>query len=108
MTLSAVPGPRATNFFRYAALFNRDPIAGFERCRADFGDVFGFRVPKLVVLLASPQAVRHVFVDHRERYVRGESLAELRTLVGDGPLPTSLFSPRPHGLPRWSLPPTSW
>jgi cytochrome P450 len=57
----------------------------FTRCWEKYGDTFRLRLgPRDVVCVTHPDAVEHVLVTHREKYVKGPTYQGLRLLTGDG------------------------
>jgi len=57
----------------------------FTRCWQRYGDTFRVRLgPRDVVCVSHPDAVEHILVTHREKYVKGPTYKGLRLLTGDG------------------------
>lgn len=57
----------------------------FTRAWRRHGDTFRVRLgPRDVLVVTHPDAVEHIFVTHRERYIKGPSYRQLRVLTGEG------------------------
>jgi cytochrome P450 len=57
----------------------------FQQCWERYGDTFRVRLgSRDVVCTAHPDAIEHVLVTHRDKYVKGPTYRGLRMLTGDG------------------------
>jgi len=64
---------------------NRDLLGTFQGIARTYGDVSMFKVGKFrVALLVHPDDVGRVLVSHQHDFVKGETLAYLRRIIGNG------------------------
>src|SRR5215472_355634 len=81
-----VPGPGAAQAARVLAAMLGDPLAGYLRLTARYGDVV--RVPfapgRWWFLLSRPEHAEHVLAANQDNYVKAFTYRPLRALVGDG------------------------
>ena len=81
-----VPGPRGAEAARVLAGMLGDPLAGYVRLTARYGDAV--RVPfapgRAVFLLSRPEHAEHVLAANQDNYVKAFTYRPLRALVGNG------------------------
>jgi cytochrome P450 len=81
-----VPGPRGADAARALTGMLGDPLAGYLRLAARYGD--SVRVPfapgRAVFLLSRPEHAEHVLAANQDNYVKAFTYRPLRALVGDG------------------------
>jgi cytochrome P450 len=86
MSGSAIPGPGGGEAARILAGMLGDPLAGYLRLTARYGDVV--RVPfaprRWWFLLSRPEHAEHVLAVNQDNYVKAFTYRPLRALVGDG------------------------
>jgi cytochrome P450 len=82
----AAPGPGGAEAARVLAGMLGDPLAGYVRLAARYGDAV--RVPfaprKAVFLLGRPEHAEHVLAANQDNYVKAFTYRPLRALVGNG------------------------
>lgn len=86
-TLEQAPGPRGHWFWGSIQERREHPLQLFTRAHAEHGDFVRLRMgPTLSLLsLAGPELVKHVLVDHADRYGKPPSLMkDLHPLLGNG------------------------
>jgi cytochrome P450 len=81
-----VPGPGSAESARLLAGMLGDPLAGYVRLTARYGDAV--RVPfaprRSWFLLSRPEHAEHVLAANQDNYVKAFTYRPLRALVGDG------------------------
>jgi enediyne biosynthesis protein E7 len=84
--LSATPGPGGTKAAGALAAILRDPLAGYLRLSAAYGDTI--RVPisrrASIFLLSRPEQAEHVLAANQDNYVKAFTYRPLRALIGNG------------------------
>jgi cytochrome P450 len=86
-TLEEAPGPRGHWFWGSIQERRQHPLRLFTRAHQEYGDLVRFRMGPAISLVsvASPELVKHVLVDHADRYSKPPSLfRELHGLLGNG------------------------
>jgi hypothetical protein len=82
----SVPGPGGAEAARILAGMLGDPLAGYLRLAARYGDVV--RVPfapgRWWFLLSRPEHAEHVLAANQDNYVKAFTYRPLRALVGNG------------------------
>jgi cytochrome P450 len=79
------PGPTTLNPLGFLGPVRRDVIAFLREVGAEYGDVAGFRVgPMHVVLLNHPDYVNQVLVTDQRLFVKGRPLELAKHLLGEG------------------------
>jgi cytochrome P450 len=83
---NGVPGPGAPESARLLAGMMGDPLAGYVRLTARYGDAV--RVPfaprRWWFVLSRPEHAEHVLAGNQDNYVKAFTYRPLRALVGDG------------------------
>ncbi len=65
--------------------FRRDPLGFLTSLSREYGDVVGFRIGTMpLVLLSHPDDIRDVLVTHQRDFIKGRGLQRTRLLLGDG------------------------
>ncbi|WP_257458377.1 cytochrome P450 [Archangium lipolyticum] len=85
--LGEVPGPRGHWFWGSIQERRREPLQLFTRAHQEHGDFVRLRMGPTIHLLslASPELIKHVLVDHADRYNKPPSfLRDVRDLLGNG------------------------
>jgi hypothetical protein len=81
-----VPGPGGAEAVRVLTGMLGDPLAGYLRLTARYGDAV--RVPfapgRAVFLLSRPEHAGHVLAANQDNYVKAFTYRPLRALVGNG------------------------
>src|SRR5262249_11074883 len=98
----SVPGPGGGETARLLAGMLGDPLAGYLRLAARYGDVV--RVPfaprRYWFVLSRPEHAEHVLAANQDNYVKAFTYRPLRALVGNGLLTSEGQMWRRHR--RWS------
>ncbi len=83
---NAAPGPHGAGAAAALASLARNPLAGYVRLAARYGDTI--RLPyspgHSFFLLTRPEHVEHVLAGNQENYVKAFTYRPLRALIGDG------------------------
>src|SRR5437870_50612 len=89
-TARPAPGPKGQPILGSARAIQRDIIQTLMDGWRQFGDVVRFRVPGLsIYLVAHPDHVRHVMVDHHRNYPKVPSVdSKFKDISGEGLLNT--------------------
>jgi cytochrome P450 len=89
--LPAAPGPRGHPILGSAPAIQRDIIQALMSSWREFGDIVRFRVPGLsIYLVAHPDHVKHVMVDHHRNYPKVPSVDnKFKDISGEGLLNSS-------------------
>lgn len=85
--MTTAPGPRGHPIFGSAPDLRRDPIGTFMQAWEAYGDVVRFRLggPFIAYLLAHPDHVRHVLVEHHRDYIKVPWYnSKLKQVIGEG------------------------
>ncbi|MCA1826476.1 MAG: cytochrome P450 [Myxococcales bacterium] len=83
--MKAPPGPRGHWLLGSLPERRHDALGFYERIHREYGDVVGFRLGTVpVVMLCHPDHVKHVLIDHADRYGKGGMPARLRPVLGNG------------------------
>lgn len=79
------PGPRGHWLLGSLRERRRDALGFYEQLRRDHGDIVGFRLGTVpVVMLCHPRHVKHVLLDHPDKYGKGGMPERLRPALGNG------------------------
>jgi len=79
------PGPRYPTPFHFLREARPDPLGYTLRAVREYGDVVRVSAWPLVFhLLAHPDHVKHVLQENNRNYWKGEIVAKMRVLIGDG------------------------
>jgi cytochrome P450 len=82
----AVPGPRGSQAATVLASLARNPLQGYVRLSARYGDTI--RLPyspwQNFYLLSRPEHAEHVLAANQDNYVKAVTYRPLRALIGDG------------------------
>ena len=78
--------PAARDVARLWRIVLRDPIAGYDAMRREYGDAvrLPFTRKRAFFLLSRPEHAEHVLVAHQDRYVKAFTYKPLRAFLGDG------------------------
>jgi cytochrome P450 len=81
-----VPGPSGAAAVGVIAGFARNPLDGYVRLAARYGDTLGFPMaPKQrFFLLSRPEHAEHVLAANQDNYVKAFTYRPLRALIGNG------------------------
>jgi cytochrome P450 len=83
--MTRLPGPTTLRPLGFLRPIRRDIIAFLGGVAAKYGDVAGFRVgPMRVVLLNHPQYIKDVLVTAQHSFVKGRPLELAKNLLGEG------------------------
>jgi cytochrome P450 len=82
----AVPGPRGSQVAAVLASLARDPLGGYVRLAARYGDTirFSYSPGSGFYLLSRPEHAEHVLAANQDNYVKAFTYRPLRALIGDG------------------------
>jgi cytochrome P450 len=81
----SAPGPRGLALVATLWGLRRDPVAALERAARRYGDVVEIPVGALrAFLVTGPDQVRHVLLDHPDRYPSNTNPATVGHLLGEG------------------------
>jgi cytochrome P450 len=82
----AVPGPRGSQVAAVLASLARDPLGGYVRLAARYGDTvrFPYSPGSGFYLLSRPEHAEHVLAANQDNYVKAFTYRPLRALIGDG------------------------
>jgi cytochrome P450 len=82
----AVPGPHGSQVAAVLASLARDPLAGYVRLAARYGDTirFSYSPGSGFYLLSRPEHAEHVLAASQDNYVKAFTYRPLRALIGDG------------------------
>jgi cytochrome P450 len=82
----AVPGPRGSQVAAVLASLARNPLTGYVRLNARYGDTI--RLPYSpghnFYVLSRPEHAEHVLAVNQDNYVKAVTYRPLRALIGDG------------------------
>jgi cytochrome P450 len=79
------PGPSTLNPLGFLGPVRQDVISFLGRVAAEYGDVAGFRVgPMRVVLVNHPDYINDVLVTSQRNFVKGRPLELAKNLLGEG------------------------
>jgi cytochrome P450 len=83
---NAVPGPHGAAAAAALASLARDPLGGYVRLTARYGDTvrLPFSPRHGFYLLSRPEHVEHVLAVNQDNYVKAFTYRPLRALIGDG------------------------
>jgi cytochrome P450 len=82
---TTLPGPTTLNPLGFLGPVRRDIIGFLREVAAKYGDVVGFRVgPLRVVLLNHPEYINQVLVASQRQFVKGRPLELAKHLLGEG------------------------
>ena len=82
----AVPGPHGGQVATVLASLARDPLDGYVRLAARYGDTvrFPYSPGSGFYLLSRPEHAEHVLAANQDNYVKAFTYRPLRALIGDG------------------------
>jgi cytochrome P450 len=82
----AVPGPRGAAATAVLASLARNPLDGYVRLAARYGDTIAVRYAPghNFYLLSRPEHAEHVLAANQDNYVKAFTYRPLRALIGDG------------------------
>ena len=82
----AVPGPHGGQVATVLASLARDPLGGYVRLAARYGDTvrFPYSPGSGFYLLSRPEHAEHVLAANQDNYVKAFTYRPLRALIGDG------------------------
>lgn len=82
----AVPGPHGAQVAAVLASLARDPLDGYVRLTARYGDTirFPYSPGSGFYLLSRPEHAEHVLAANQDNYVKAFTYRPLRALIGDG------------------------
>ena len=82
----AVPGPRGSQVATVLASLARDPLGGYVRLAARYGDTvrFPYSPGSGFYLLSRPEHAEHVLAANQDNYLKAFTYRPLRALIGDG------------------------
>ncbi len=82
----AVPGPRGAAATAVLAFLARNPLDGYVRLAARYGDTIAVRYAPghNFYLLSRPEHAEHVLAANQDNYVKAFTYRPLRALIGDG------------------------
>jgi cytochrome P450 len=82
----AVPGPHGGQVAAVLASLARDPLRGYVRLAARYGDTiaFSYSPGSRFYLLSRPEHAEHVLAANQDNYVKAFTYRPLRALIGDG------------------------
>jgi cytochrome P450 len=83
---TAVPGPHGGQVAAVLASVARDPLGGYVRLAARYGDAvrFTYSPGSGFYLLSRPEHAEHVLAANQDNYVKAFTYRPLRALIGDG------------------------
>jgi cytochrome P450 len=81
-----VPGPHGGQVAAVLASLARDPLGGYVRLAARYGDTirFSYSPGSAFYLLSRPEHAEHVLAASQDNYVKAFTYRPLRALIGDG------------------------
>jgi cytochrome P450 len=83
--LPAPPGPAQWPVLGNLPAIRRDGLVQFlEHSWKRHGDVFRVDIGTKAVVLAHPEAIKHVLAGHRENYIKGKTYDGVRRVIGNG------------------------
>lgn len=84
-TASLPPGPRYRNPLRFAQALRPDPLAFYRDLVREHGELGCVDLwPRKIVWCVRPEHYRHCFIDHPERYPKGNGFDRLKVIGGNG------------------------
>ncbi len=85
MARALPPGPRGHWLLGHVAELRRDPLAFYQRCAREFGDVVTVRFGWAKVFLVSqPELIEQVLVHEGKNFIKHYALRMIRPLLGQG------------------------
>jgi cytochrome P450 len=83
---AAVPGPHGAAAAAAIASLARNPLAGYVRLAARYGDTIAlpYSPGRSLFLLSRPEHAEHVLAANQDNYVKAFTYRPLRALIGDG------------------------
>jgi cytochrome P450 len=79
------PGPAGHPVLGSAMGFRSDPITTFQKAWREYGDLVRFRGPVTVFLVANPEYLKHILVDHVDMYPHPDDFnRKISVSVGKG------------------------
>ncbi len=82
----AIPGPTYRNPLSFVSEARPDPLAYTMRMMRTYGDVLRLRIWGLppIFMLSRPEHIRHVLQENSRNYTKGEIVAKIKVVLGEG------------------------